>query len=195
VKGVFLPIYGDCPRSKSYARTHASQYSQIRRWAWGVSDIPFVFLNILLHPEIPLRLRLHRFGLLVFNHFLWVSMPFVLLFGASIPGYFFFLSDFAGLRIPAPYDFSLTRAGPLLVLLSTGILTLTLINVGVLLAIEARLVPPRPSDWAAWKKIKSYVEVFFYPIFALIFSVIPALESQTRLMLGYYLEYRVTEKE
>jgi hypothetical protein len=29
----------------------------------------------------------------------------------------------------------------------------------------------------------------------LIFSVIPALESQTRLMLGFYLEYRVTEKE
>ena len=30
---------------------------------------------------------------------------------------------------------------------------------------------------------------------ALFFSVLPALESQTRLMFGRYLEYRVTAKE
>src|SRR5438309_10272526 len=41
VRSVWLPIYGDCPRSKSYAGTHASQYNQIKRWAWGVSDVPF----------------------------------------------------------------------------------------------------------------------------------------------------------
>jgi hypothetical protein len=195
VKGVFLPIYGDCPRSKSYARTHASQYSQIRRWAWGVSDVPFVFLNVLLHPEIPLRLRIQKFGLLVFNHFLWVSMPFLLLFGASLPGYFVFLSDAVGLHFPAPYDFHLVANANLLILLSSGILTLTLLNVSVLLAIEAKLAPPRPSEWAWWKRAKSYVEMFFYPVYALFFSVIPALESQTRLMFGFYLEYRVTEKE
>ena len=34
-----------------------------------------------------------------------------------------------------------------------------------------------------------------YPFVGLFFSVIPALESQTRLMFGFYLEYRVTEKE
>jgi len=31
-------------------------------------------------------------------------------------------------------------------------------------------------------------------VVGLIFSVLPALEAQTRLMVGMYLEYKVTEK-
>jgi len=33
-----------------------------------------------------------------------------------------------------------------------------------------------------------------YPIVGLVMSVLPALEAHTRLLLGRYLEYRVTEK-
>jgi hypothetical protein len=38
----FLPVYGDAPRARGYAATHASQYNQIKRWAWGATDIPYV---------------------------------------------------------------------------------------------------------------------------------------------------------
>jgi hypothetical protein len=64
-----------------------------------------------------------------------------------------------------------------------------------LIAVDEALVPPRPLEWSRLRKLKSYVEIFLYPIYGLLFSVIPALESQTRLMFGFYLEYRVTEKE
>ncbi|MEA2645294.1 MAG: hypothetical protein QOE92_377, partial [Chloroflexota bacterium] len=68
-------------------------------------------------------------------------------------------------------------------------------SVAVLIYVDEKLVPPRPPEWGLLRRVKSYVEVLFYPFFGLFFSVIPALESQTRLMLGFYLEYRVTEKE
>ncbi len=64
-----------------------------------------------------------------------------------------------------------------------------------LIAVDEALVPPRPAEWSLPRRVKSYVEIFLYPIYGLVFSVIPALESQSRLMLGFYLEYRVTEKE
>jgi len=58
VRGVPLPFYGDCPRARSWGTTHVSQYNQIKRWAWGVTDVPFVFLNALTHSEIPPLLRI-----------------------------------------------------------------------------------------------------------------------------------------
>jgi hypothetical protein len=40
----------------------------------------------------------------------------------------------------------------------------------------------------------SYFQLVSYPVVGLFLSVLPALEAQTRLMLGMYLEYQVTEK-
>jgi hypothetical protein len=195
VRGVPLPFYGDCPRARSWGTTHVSQYNQIKRWAWGVSDVPFVFLNMLTHPEIPLRLRIYRFLLLVFNHLMWVAMPLLLLFGASIPGQLAAISTWTGIHFIGPTDYSLTRLSDYLGYTITGILTLTLVNVAFLIAVDESLVPPRPAGWSRLRKLKSYVEIFAYPFYGLAFSVLPALESQTRLMFGFYLEYRVTEKE
>jgi len=195
VIGVPMPIYGDCPRAKTYAGTHASQYSQIKRWAWGVSDIPFVFLNMMTHPEIPLWLRVHRFLLLVFNHLMWVGMPLLLLFGASIPGYLAVLSNWTGIHIAGPYDYSLTGFADDLGIASAVILSLTLFTVGFLIYVDEKLVPPRPAEWSRGRRVKSYIEILLYPLVGLFFSVVPALESQSRLMFGFYLEYRVTEKE
>ena len=195
VRGVPLPFYGDCPRARTWGGTHVSQYNQIKRWAWGVSDVPFVFLNMLTHPEIPLRLKVYRFQLLVFNHLMWVAMPLLLLFGASIPGQLAAISTWTGIHFIGPTDYSLTRLSDYLGYTITGILTFTLVNVAFLIAVDESLVPPRPPEWSRLRKLKSYVEIFLYPIYGLLFSVIPALESQTRLMFGFYLEYRVTEKE
>ena len=39
-----------------------------------------------------------------------------------------------------------------------------------------------------------FLQYFSYPVVGLVLSVLPALEAHTRLLLGKYLEYRVTEK-
>ena len=54
--------------------------------------------------------------------------------------------------------------------------------------------PPMPRGWGVPHQIWAYVQLGLYPIVGLLFSVLPALEAQTRLMLGMYLEYQVTEK-
>src|SRR5207302_150709 len=61
VKSVYLPLYGDSPKSRDYASTHQSQYDQIKRWAWGITDVPYVLARFFQHPEIPLWLRFRRF--------------------------------------------------------------------------------------------------------------------------------------
>lgn len=181
VASVYLPLYGDSPQSRDYASTHLSQYNQIRRWAWGVTDIPYVARRLLKHPEIPLWLRLQRFSNLFFNHLNWVFLPVLLMFGASVP-------------VWVSLDFSITDLGQHLWLYSSTILTTTLSTVVALIVLEHLMLPPKPAHWARWRRALVYLQYFSYPIVGLMLSVLPALEAHTRLLLGKYLEYRVTEK-
>src|SRR6266508_2815546 len=181
VKSVWLPIYGDSPQARDYAATHVSQYNQIKRWAWGITDVPYVLTRFFQHPEIPLRLRFRRFMNLFLNHLNWIFLPVLLIFGASVP-------------LWASVDFSLTDIGQFLWTISGLLLGVTLSTVIFFLYFEIRLLPPKPREWPLWKKGAIYLEYLLYPIVGLVMSVLPALEAHTRLLLGRYLEYRVTEK-
>ena len=181
VKSVYLPLYGDSPNSRDYASTHMSQYNQIKRWAWGITDVPYVLARLFKHPEIPLRLRIRRFLNLFLNHLNWIFLPLLLMFGASVP-------------IWVSQDFALTDLGQSLWSWSGLLLSTTLSTVLFFLFFEMSILPPKPVDWPLWKKVGVHVQYLAYPIVGLVLSVLPALEAHTRLLLGRYLEYRVTEK-
>ena len=64
----------------------------------------------------------------------------------------------------------------------------------LLIYVEERIAPPRPAVWPIHTRILSYLQWALLPLVGLLFSNLPALDAQTRLMTGRYLEYRVTEK-
>jgi hypothetical protein len=181
VAPVYLPLYGDSPQSRDYAATHLSQYNQMKRWAWGITDIPYVLKRLFKHPEIPLMLRLRRFSNLALNHLNWIFLPIMLMFGAWLP-------------VWTSVDFSLTDLGQNLTFYSGWILTATLSTTIALIVMEHMILPPKPDGWRRWRRSIVYLQSFSYPIVGLVLSVLPALEAHTRLLLGKYLEYRVTEK-
>jgi hypothetical protein len=181
VRPVFLPIYGDSPQSRDYASTHLNQYNQIKRWAWGITDVPYVLKRLFKHPEIPLWMRLQRFSNLFLNHLNWVFMPVLLMFGSSLP-------------VIVSIDFSLTDLGQNLWLYSGLILTTTFMTLSTAIVLEVLLLPPKPAYYGPVRRALAYLQYFSYPVVGLMLSVLPALEAHTRLLLGKYLEYRVTEK-
>ncbi|MBJ7609773.1 MAG: glycosyltransferase family 2 protein [Candidatus Dormibacteraeota bacterium] len=181
VRPAFLPVFGDAPRARDYASTHVSQYNQIKRWAWGATDIPYVTLRMLEHREIPLRLRARRYLNLVFNHLTWTTLPMLLFFGGALPA----LIDL---------DYSLSTEAAAIGWATLGILTVTLFNTFTLIKVDSAMCP-KPPDWPWWRRRYADLQLFMYPVVGLALSVIPALEAQTRLMFGAYLEYTVTEKE
>jgi hypothetical protein len=158
-----------------------SQYNQIKRWAWGITDVPYVLARLFKHPEIPLWLRINRFGNLFLNHLNWIFLPLLLMFGASVP-------------LWVSVDFSLTDLGQTLWSYSGILLSTTLSSIVFFLYFEIRMLPPKPKSWPLWKKLGVHLQYLAYPIVGLVMSVLPALEAHTRLLLGRYLEYRVTEK-
>jgi hypothetical protein len=159
----------------------AEQYLQARRWAWGVTDIPYVIQNAIAHPEIPFWSRAWRIVNLFGEHINWAIAPFVVMFGATVPL----------LINPA---FAETTLGQNLPLYASVMLTMALVSLLVLVVVEHQIVPPRPATWGPFQRILTYVQWLGLPFVGIFFSNLPALDAQTRLLTGRYLEYRVTEK-
>src|SRR3989344_4291385 len=45
VEPLYLPLFADAALSSSFLKTLKNQYEQIKRWAWGVSDDPWIIKN------------------------------------------------------------------------------------------------------------------------------------------------------
>ena len=178
---LFMPIYGDAVRARSYPRSLIEQYTQIRRWAWGVTDIPYYIRNAFAHSEIPRHIRIRRLVDLWLDHLNWAIAPFVIIFGSNLP-------------LVLNPSFAETTLGQNLPLYASWLLTGAFGCLVVLMYVEERIAPPRPAGWSLFQNVVSRVQWLLLPVVGLVFSNLPALDAQTRLMAGRYLEYRVTEK-
>lgn len=178
-KGLFLPVLVDAAESRGFFRTFVNQYEQSKRWAWGVSDVPFVIMSAFTHREIPFGDRLRRIVLLLEQHIFWPSNWFLLTLGSTLPP----------LVNPA---FARTVLGHNLARISSGILTLSTIFLVIVFVIDWRIKPPRPKEFAMWKLPFLYLQWFTLPVISFFLSALPGLDAHTRLMLGKKLEYRVS---
>jgi hypothetical protein len=179
---LFLPISIDAAESHTRLGTFKNSYEQNKRWAWGVVDIPYVIKNFFLHPEIPLWDKLIKISLSIETHFAWSTSWFLITIGASIPT--FLNPTFA--RTALGYNLSRT---------SSLILTICLIGAVAITVYDAMLNPKQKHKVLFLFHPLTYLQWLFLPITGLVFGSLPGLESQTRLMLGKYLGYRVTEKK
>jgi cellulose synthase/poly-beta-1,6-N-acetylglucosamine synthase-like glycosyltransferase len=180
-KSIFLPILLDSAESHGFWRTMVNQYEQSKRWAWGISDVPYVLRNAILHNEIPPLDRLRRVLQLLEQHVFWPSNWFILTVGSVLPP----------LVNPA---FGRTVLGHNLSQLSSGILTLSMTFLLVIIILDWRTKPPRPKEFAAWKLPFLYIQWLTVPIVSFFLAALPGLDAHTRMILGKRLEYRVTEK-
>jgi len=178
---LFMPVYGDAVRARSYPRSLIQQYLQIRRWAWGITDIPYFIDNSLRHSEIPIHQRITRLLSLWADHINWAVAPFILMLGPTLP---LLLNE----------SFRPTTLGQQLPVYAAWLLTGALASLIVLIFIEDQLAPPRPPEWGISMRLVSWLQWLCLPVVGIIFTNLPALDAQTRLLTGRYLEYRVTEK-
>lgn len=182
VEAIYLPLFADAPEGENMWKSVKSQYSQYQRWAWGVSDDAFVIKNYFTVPGVPFAVKTLRLMGLVREHFLWPVNWFIVTLGISAP-------------VLLNPDFSRTVIGYTLPGLSSLILTLSLAFLLVMIFIESRHKPPAPAGYPAWKVYLSPLEFILMPIVGFIFGALPGLDAHTRLMLGKYLQYKVTEKK
>lgn len=178
---IYLPVYADAAESTTFWKTIVNTYHQYKRWLWGVSDDPYVIKNYFLTPGVPFLDKTIRLIRLLEDHILTPINWFWITLGIMIPTLF----------VP---DFSRTVIGYTLPKISTFILSSCIIFLVIILIINAKQRPPRPEFVSRLRAFLIPLEFILMPLSGLVFGVIPGLDAHTRLMLGRYLEYRVTEK-
>jgi len=178
---IFLPVYADAAESTSLWKTIKNTYSQFQRWAWGISDDPNVIKNYFLTSTFSFLDKTIRLIKLLEDHLFMPVNWFLITIGITIPS----------LIIP---EFSQTTIGYNLPRISSFILSICLFFLLVIYIINVKLRPPPPNNFSRLRKILIPFEFVLMPIIGFIFTVLPSLDAHTRLMLGKYIEYRVTEK-
>lgn len=181
VEPIYLPLHADAAQSTSFWKTLKNQYEQYKRWAWGVSDDPWIIKNYLLTPGVPFWDKTMRLVYVVWSHFLWPVNWFIITLGLTIPS----------LLNPA---FARTALGYTIPRLSSYVLTVALVFLLIIIFIDNIYKPKRPKEVPVWRAILTPLEFVLMPIAGFLFSALPGLDAHTRLMLGKYLEYKVTEK-
>lgn len=181
VEPMFIPVYNDAAEAEGFWPTMVNQYEQIKRWAWGASDDAYIIKQWLLVPHMPFWDKTLRMWRVLEGHILWPVNWFAITLGALLPP----------LLNP---EFSQTILGKTLPQVSSAILTITLLSTLVLFLLDAANRPPRPHKTSILKKALQPLEFFLMPVVGFFFSALPGIDAHTRLMLGKYIEYRVTEK-
>ena len=181
VEPIYLPLLADAAQSTSFWKTLAAQYQQIQRWAWGVSDDPWIIKSYFLADDIPFWDKTTRLFQVIWAHFLWPVNWFLITVGLTLPT----------LLNPA---FGRTALGYTVPKLSSFILTISLSFLVVMIVIDNMHKPKRPNKVSLFRLILTPFEFVLMPIAGFFFSALPGLDAHTRLMLGKYIQYRVTEK-
>jgi len=181
VEPIYLPLHADAPQSTSLWKTLKNQYEQYKRWSWGVSDDPWIIKNYLLTPGVPFWDKTMRLIFVLWSHFMWPVNWFIITIGLTVPV----------LLNPA---FGRTVLGYTVPRLSSYVLTIALLFLLVIIFIDNIYKPKRPEGYPLWRALLTPFEFILMPITGFFFSALPGLDAHTRLMLGKYLEYKVTEK-
>ena len=178
---IFIPVYMDAVLAESYWQTLKNQYLQKKRWYYGVEHFPYVVISSLQNRQIPLWDKIVKnYRLFEANYSLATS---------SI-----YIAFIAWLPLLFGPGFSHTVLAQNLPSIIRILLGLTWAGLVASMIISTLLLPPRPKGFRRLKYFEMLLQWILIPITAIFFSSIPAIDSQTRLMLGKYLTFRVTEK-
>ena len=182
---LFVPIYMDAIEGDNLYEACVDQYLQRRRWFWGASDIPYVFVNTIRDKSIGfihkwlwfIRLFDSNYSLAVYSFLL--SM-----------GWFPFIFSHAFNNTVIAYNFQLTYR---------ILLYATSIGMVVTIILATILVPPRPGAkkyYIGSMLLQWIFTPIVLPVVSFIFSSLPALDSQIRLMIGKpFTVFNVTKKK
>lgn len=178
----YLPIGADTVLDVNLLKTFQNQYGQLKRWAYGVEHIPFIIKQYFAAPkEMDFWDKTDKLIFILWSYTKWGTLALFI--------------TFAGLLVPLinPY-----YAGSVVSynqpVISSWILTAAFFGLFSTIYVHEKTAPKRPKKWSIHQRVSSYIQWALIPLILVTITSIPAIDAQTRLMLGKYLEYRTTNK-
>jgi cellulose synthase/poly-beta-1,6-N-acetylglucosamine synthase-like glycosyltransferase len=183
VAPIFVPIYQDAVLTDTYRGTLKAQFVQLRRWAYGASDVPYVATRIFSRERnVSFMGGLGRLLRLIDGHVTLASVAILVAVGGWVP----LLINSQAARDIAAHQL------PEVV---SRIQQVAMIGLFITVFLSFKMLPPRPARYKRRRSIGMVLQWFLMPFTAIVYSSVSAFNSQTRLFLGKYLDkFDVTEK-
>lgn len=176
------PIAMDATVAPTLWGTIKNIYRQHRRWTYGAENWCYITYHFIKNKSIPLRKRLVVGALQGEGYWSLVTNPIMLFVLGWAPIYL-------GTR-----EFHETVLSYELPLMVRNLLIIAMGGLVVSSIISLSLTPPRPENHSRFKYIVMVVQWIMVPMTMIVFSAIPGLDAQTRLMFGRYMGFWVTPK-
>ncbi len=177
-----IPIYCDAVLADGYIRTLRAQFTQLRRWTYGASDIAYVAnQGFFKKNKTPRADMVVKFLRLLEGHVTWASGALLLTFAAFIPALIH-----PQTRSIAAYE---------LPIIISRIQTIGLVGALASFFVAIKTLPPRPARYKRHRTIFMILQWVYLPVTTVVYGSLAALNSQTRLIFKWYLtKFDVTEK-
>lgn len=180
VEPLYLPVSMDAVSGKGYVDSMKALYKQQRRWAWGVEHFPYLMEEFWKDKTIPLGKRVQ----FVWNHlegmFTWATAPVLI-----------FILGWLPMQLAQNNPDVIVHNAPFTLQWLMAIATIGIVFSG---AVSISLLPPRPKTMKKWWWVVMIIQWALLPITFILFGAFPAIDAQTRMMLGKYLGFNVTKK-
>jgi hypothetical protein len=180
VTPMHIPVSMDTAYSGSIWGTVKNLYKQQRRWAWGIEHFPFMITHFWKSP-----ISRRKWGL-VFNlgegMYSWATAPILITMLGYVP--LWLAGDIERSTVVAQTAPDVLQV--LMTIAMVGIFTSAVLNVFLL---------PATIPGNRFVKIGvALLQWILLPIALIVFGSLPAIDAQTRLMLGRYLGFYTTKK-
>lgn len=180
---IYVPIYQDAVLSDGYLKTLKAQFIQLRRWAYGASDVAYVGSRLFSRQRnVGFWPGLARFMRLLDGHVTLACVSIMAAFGAWVP----LLVNPESVHSVAAYQLPDTIS---------FLQTVAMLGLLLVIVVSFKLLPPRPARYSRGRNVLLLLQWLLMPINSIVYSSLAAYVAQTRLMFGKYLDtFDVTEK-
>ncbi len=176
------PVSMDANAAGTLWGTVKNIYRQHRRWTYGVENFAYVMYHFTKNSKISRRKRIIIAFQQAEGYWALVTNPIML-----------FILGWAPIFL-GTYEFHQTVLSYQLPLMVRDLLIIAMFGLVVSSVISLTMLPPRPKDKSRLRYVVLAVQWILVPATMIIFSAIPGLDAQTRLMLGKYMGFWVTPK-
>ena len=181
---ISYPVSMDANFAETKLQTLKNIYKQQRRWMWGAENVPYLLMGCIKNKKIPFWKRARVIVVQLEGYWSAATNPIMILLLGWLPlilGGKLFRETVLSYNLP---------------LVTRNLMILSMLGLISLAVMTFSFLPPIPKDIIVTqrKKFAMVVQWLLVPLTIVIFGSIPALEAQTRLMIGKYMGYWVTPK-
>ncbi|MDP3965128.1 MAG: glycosyltransferase family 2 protein [bacterium] len=182
VKSLHIPISMDAVAGRNLWQGFINLYKQQRRWAWGVEHFPYLIWNFRKNHKIHWTKKLRYLWNLTEGMYSWATAPIIIFLLGYIP---------TRLPLESVENSIIAQNAPQVL---QYLMTAAMLGLLVSAVLSVLVLPHEPKKNFLWKFGVTILQWVLFPVCMIVFGSFPATEAQTRLMLGKYLGFRVTEK-